>query len=109
MVVEGYLDLIACHQAGVENVVASLGTALTIDQVRLIKRHTKNVFILYDADAAGELATLRGLELFLEERLDVKIVRLAKGHDPDSYLAAFGVDRFRQELSRAKTLFEYKL
>ncbi len=109
IIVEGYLDLVACHQAGVENVVASLGTALTPDQVRLVKRHTKNVFILYDADAAGELATLRGLELFLEEGLEVKIVRLAAGHDPDSYLKKFGVARFREELGRAKTLFEYKL
>jgi len=109
IVVEGYLDLIACHQAGVENVVASLGTALTPEQVRLIKRHTKNVFILYDADAAGELATLRGLELFLEEGLEVKIVRLAAGHDPDSYVKEFGVARFREELAKAKTLFEYKL
>ncbi len=109
IVVEGYLDLIACHQAGVENVVASLGTALTLEQVRLIKRHTKNVFILYDADAAGELATLRGLELFLQEGLEVKIVRLAAGHDPDSYLKEFGEARFREELARAKTLFDYKL
>ena len=109
IVVEGYLDLIACHQAGVENVVASLGTALTPEQVRLIKRHTKNVFILYDADAAGESATLRGLELFLEEGLEVKIVRLTAGHDPDSYLKEFGVAQFREELAKAKTLFEYKL
>lgn len=109
IVVEGYMDLIACHQAGVENVVASLGTALTVDQVKLIKRHTKNVVILYDADKAGELATLRGLELFLEEGLEVKIVRLLKGHDPDSYIKEFGTERFREMLDQAKTLFDYKL
>ncbi len=109
IVVEGYLDLIACHQAGVENVVASLGTALTPDQVRLIKRNTKNVFILYDADPAGELATLRGLELFLEEGLEVKIVRLSDGHDPDSFIKEFGVERFLGALALAKTLFEYRL
>ncbi len=109
IVVEGYMDLIACHQAGVENVVASLGTALTVDQVKLIKRHTKNVVILYDADKAGELATLRGLELFLEEGLEVKIVRLLKGHDPDSYIKEFGPERFREMLDQAKTLFDYKL
>lgn len=109
IVVEGYLDLIACHQAGVENTVASLGTALTTDQVKLIKRNTGNVFILYDADKAGELATLRGLELFLEEGLEVKIVRLSEGHDPDSYIRDFGVERFRQALSAAKNLFEYRL
>ena len=109
IVVEGYMDLIACHQGGVENVVASLGTALTTEQVRLIKRHTRNVIMLYDADKAGELATLRGLELFLEEGLDVKIVRLEKGHDPDSFIREFGIERFRQALAAARTLFEYKL
>lgn len=109
IVVEGYMDLIACHQAGVENVVASLGTALTGDQVRLIKRNTANVIMLYDADKAGEMATLRGLELFLEEGLEVKIVRLAKGHDPDSFIKEFGVERFREELAAAKTLFDFKL
>ena len=109
IVVEGYMDLIACHQAGIENTVASLGTALTTDQVKLIKRHTGNVFIVYDADNAGELATLRGLELFLEEGLEVKIVRLSEGHDPDSYIRDFGVEHFRQALAAAKTLFEYRL
>ena len=109
IVVEGYMDLIACHQAGVENAVASLGTALTTEQVKLIKRNTNNVFILYDADKAGELATLRGLELFLEEGLEVKIVRLSEGHDPDSYLRQFGIEKFRQALSNAKSLFEYRL
>ncbi len=109
IVVEGYMDVIACHQAGVENVVASLGTALTVDQVRLVKRNTKNVFILYDADQAGELATLRGLELFLEEGLDVKIVRLPSGHDPDSFIKERGVGHFKEALSKAQTLFDYKL
>ncbi len=109
IVVEGYMDLIACHQAGVQNVVASLGTALTNEQVRLIKRHTKNVFILYDADKAGEMATLRGLELFLEEGLEVKIVRLSTGHDPDAFIQQFGVEKFRQELGKAKTLFDFRL
>lgn len=108
IVVEGYMDLIACYQAGVKNVVASLGTALTHDQVRLMKRHTKNVIMLYDADKAGEMATIRGLELFLEEGLEVKIVRLAAGHDPDSFIREFGEERFRESLAKAKTLFEYK-
>ncbi len=108
IVVEGYMDLVACHQAGVKNVVASLGTALTPEQVRLVKRHTKNILMLYDADPAGESATLRGLEICLEEGLDVKIVRLASGHDPDSFIRKFGVEGFRRELAGAKTLFEYK-
>ncbi len=109
IVVEGYMDLIACHQAGVENVVASLGTALTPDQARLIKRNSRNVVILYDSDKAGEAATLRGLEIFLEEEMDVRIVRLPEGYDPDSYVRDLGVEMFRTELEQAKSLFEFKL
>ena len=109
IVVEGYMDLIICHQAGVENVVASLGTALTNEQARLVKRSTKNVVMLYDADKAGETATLRGLEIFLEEGMDVKIVRLPEGHDPDSFILERGIEAFHKELAAAKTLFDYKL
>jgi DNA primase len=109
IIVEGYMDVIACHQAGVRNAVASLGTALTSDQARLIKRHTRNCYILYDADAAGESATMRGLEICLEEGLEVKIVRLPEGHDPDSFLRQNGPEAFAGELARAQTLFEYKL
>jgi len=109
IVVEGYMDVIGCVQGGVQNVVASLGTALTPEQVRLVKRHTKNVFILYDADKAGEMATQRGLELFLEEDMDIKIVRLPEGHDPDSFIREIGVEAFRKALDGAQTLFEYRL
>jgi len=109
IVVEGYLDLIACHEAGAENAVASLGTALTSEQVRLLKRHTRNALILYDADKAGEAATLRGLELFLEEEMDVKIVRLPGGHDPDSFVRDEGKEAFVRALAGAKSLFDYKL
>lgn len=109
IIVEGYMDLIACHQAGVQQVAASLGTALTTEQVRLIKRNTNNACILYDADKAGEMATQRGLELCLEEGLEVKIVRLPQGHDPDSFIKQFGAERFKQALAGSKSLFEYKL
>ncbi len=109
IVVEGYMDVIGCHQAGVRNTVASLGTALTSEQARLMKRHTPNVIILYDADAAGEMATLRGLEIFLEEGMEVRIVRLADGYDPDSYILKFGIGAFREALGSAKSLFDYKL
>ena len=109
VVVEGYMDLISCHQGGVENVVASLGTALTSEQARLLKRHTKNVFIVYDADKAGESATLRGLEIFIEEGMEVKIVRLPQGEDPDSFVRKNGGKGFRDALLKAKNLFEYKL
>jgi DNA primase len=109
IVVEGYMDVIGCVQAGVQNVVASLGTALTPEQVRLVKRHTRNVFILYDADKAGEAATQRGLELFLEEDMEVRIVRLSEGHDPDSFIRDIGVEAFQKALDGAQTLFEYRL
>ena len=108
IVVEGYMDLVACHQAGVQNVVASLGTALTRDQVRLLKRNTACAVMLYDADKAGEMATLRGLELFLEEEMEVKVVRLPENHDPDSFLNEFGRERFDGALRDAKSLFDYK-
>lgn len=83
--VEGYTDVISLDQAGVENVVASSGTSLTPDQVRLIKRYTKNVTILYDGDAAGIKASLRGIDIILGEGLNVKIVLFPEGEDPDSY------------------------
>ena len=89
-----------CHQCGVGNAIASLGTALTVEQIRLLKRYTHNVVILYDADQAGEMASLRGLDLFLEEEMNVKIVTLEKGYDPDSYLRKFGKEKFGESIKR---------
>lgn len=83
--VEGYTDVISMHQAGIENVVASSGTSLTHDQIKLIKRFTPNVTILYDGDAAGIKASLRGIDLVLEEGLNVKVALLPEGEDPDSF------------------------
>ena len=84
--VEGYTDVLALHQAGIENVVASGGTSLTPDQLRLIKKYTHNLTILYDGDSAGIKAALRGLDLALEEGLNVKLVLLPNQEDPDSYI-----------------------
>jgi len=83
--VEGYTDVISLHQAGVENVVASSGTALTPDQIRLIKRFTPNITVIYDGDPAGIKASLRGIDLILEEGLNVKVVLMPEGEDPDSF------------------------
>lgn len=83
--VEGYTDVISLHQAGIENVVASSGTALTPDQIRLIGRYTKNITVLYDGDSAGIKASLRGIDLILEEGLNVRIVLFPDGEDPDSF------------------------
>lgn len=93
--VEGYADVLSVHQAGVENVVASSGTSLTTEQIRLIGRFTQNVTILYDGDAAGIKASLRGLDMILEEGLNVKVVNFPDGHDPDSYMHKVGSGAFK--------------
>lgn len=93
--VEGYADVLSVHQAGVENVVASSGTSLTIEQIRLIGRFTQNVTILYDGDAAGIKASLRGLDMILEEGLNVKMVNFPDSHDPDSYMHKVGAGAFK--------------
>lgn len=83
--VEGYTDVISLHQSGIENVVASSGTSLTTDQIRLISRYTKNITVLYDGDAAGIKASLRGIDMILEEGLNVKVLLFPEGEDPDSF------------------------
>lgn len=85
IIVEGYMDVISMHQAGVCNVVASSGTALTVEQVRMIKRFTRNVTLIYDSDAAGIKAALRGIELLLQADFDIKVLLLPPGEDPDSF------------------------
>ncbi len=94
ILVEGYTDVISLHQAGIENVVASSGTSLTPDQVRLIKRYTPNITILYDGDAAGIKAALRGVDIILTEGMNVKVVILPEGEDPDSFVQAKGKTEF---------------
>lgn len=93
--VEGYADVLSVHQAHIENVVASSGTSLTIEQIRLIGRFTQNVTILYDGDAAGIKASLRGLDMILEEGLNVKVVSFPIGEDPDSYMHKVGAGAFK--------------
>lgn len=100
--VEGYTDVISLHQSGVENTVASSGTSLTVEQVRLIKKHTKNLTILYDGDAAGIKAALRGLDIALEEGLNVKVALLPDGHDPDSYIRFAGAAGFTDFINKEK-------
>lgn len=97
--VEGYMDVIAMHQAGIEHVIASSGTALTVGQIRLIRRFTQNITVLYDGDAAGIKAALRGIDLLLEEGMNVKVVLLPEGEDPDSFSRSQSATSFRQFLS----------
>ncbi|MDP2414380.1 DNA primase [Daejeonella sp.] len=103
--VEGYADVLSVHQAGIENVVASSGTSLTIEQIRMIGRFTKNITILYDGDEAGIKASLRGLDMILEEGLNVKIVLFPNGDDPDSYVQKFGSAAFKSHIEGNKKDF----
>ncbi|MCB0586580.1 MAG: DNA primase [Phaeodactylibacter sp.] len=100
ILVEGYTDVLSLHQAGIENVVASSGTSLTVEQIRLIKRYTENIKILYDGDLAGVKAALRGMGMVLEQGLNVKIVLLPEGEDPDSYLQKVGTEAFREYITQ---------
>lgn len=107
--VEGYTDVISMHQAGVENVVSSSGTALTIDQVKLIKRYTNNVTVLFDGDEAGIRASMRGIDMLLEGDLNVRAVVMPEGEDPDSYSRKLNVSAFRNFLeSEAKDIIQFK-
>jgi len=102
LLVEGYTDVISLHQAGIENVMASGGTALTPDQLRLIRKFTRNLTIIYDGDAAGIKAAMRGLDLALEEGLNVKLVLIPDQEDPDSYVNKVGAAAFREFIAAAK-------
>ncbi|MEI6631877.1 MAG: toprim domain-containing protein [bacterium] len=107
--VEGYLDFLAPFQDGVKNIVASLGTALTQEQARLLKRYTHNIVMIYDPDDAGQIATLRTLDVFIEEEMDVRVVSLPKGFDPDLFVRQEGIEAFKEKVKNAQGLFDYKL
>ena len=103
--VEGYTDVLAFHQAGIENVVASSGTALTPDQIRLIKRFSPNITIIYDGDEAGIKASLRGIDLVLEEGMNVKVLLLPKGEDPDSFSRSMSATQLQEYIEENQTDF----
>lgn len=105
LLVEGYTDVVSLHQAGIENVVASGGTSLTPDQLRLIRKYTNNLTILYDGDNAGIKAAMRGLDLALEEGLNVKLVLIPDNEDPDSYVNQVGARTFTEFISENKKDF----
>lgn len=108
ILVEGYMDLISLYQAGVKNVVASSGTSLTEEQVQLLSRFTKNIIILFDADPAGQKASVRSIEILLKQNFDVKVITLPKGEDPDSFIKKSGKDKFDELLYSAKNFLEYQ-
>lgn len=108
ILVEGYMDVIALYQGGVKNVVAASGTSLTEEQAQLLSRFTKNVVLLFDADAAGIKAALRGIEILLKQDFEVKITTLPKGEDPDSFINKFGKDEFNEQILKAQNFLEYQ-
>ena len=105
IMVEGYTDVISMHQSGVENVVASSGTSLTTEQIRLLARFTKNITVMYDGDSAGQHASLRGIDMILKEGLNVRVVLLPTEHDPDSFARAHSAEEVRNYISQNSTDF----
>ena len=111
IIVEGYMDAIALQKSGFDNAVASLGTALTDDQARLLKKYTDNVIICYDQDSAGQNATLRGLDILNKRGLNVKVLKLDKPDvkDPDEYINKYGKERFKNCINNSISLVEFKV
>ena len=106
---EGYMDVIALHAAGITNAVATLGTAITSEQARMLSRYTKKVVISYDADEAGRKAAQRALALLEEVGLEVSVLSVPGAKDPDEYIKTYGVDKFKAVIGAAKSKFDYKL
>lgn len=109
IIVEGYMDVISLHQYGFPQAVASLGTSLTTDQAKLLRRHASEVFIAYDGDAAGQNATLRGLDILQEAGCRVKVLKFPNGLDPDEILKKYGSEYFKKLMSQSLSFVDYKL
>ena len=109
LIVEGYMDVIACHAAGITNAIAILGTALTGEHIKRLSRYTNNIFLCFDSDSAGIKATLRSGEMFQKEEISVKIVSLPKGEDPDSFIKTHGRDSFLEFTKNALDLLDFEV
>ncbi|MDI9469719.1 MAG: DNA primase [Bacillota bacterium] len=109
ILVEGYMDCISLYQAGIHNVIAGLGTALTQEQARLIRQQTEEVIVAYDADAAGRRAALQNMDMLADEGLRVRVLGIPEGKDPDDYIRQNGVDRFQALIAASLPLLDYKL
>jgi len=109
IILEGYTDVLTCHEFGIEDSVATLGTALTSDHVSTISRYAEQVVIVYDADIAGVKAALRGLDMFIGSGLKVRVVALPQGSDPDDFLRSQGVEKFQKEISQSLSLVDYRI
>jgi DNA primase len=108
ILVEGYVDLISLFQAGIKNVVASSGTAFTPDQARLLSRYAERVYLFFDADTAGQSAVFRSVDLLFSEGIEVFVVSLKAGEDPDSFLREFGIKAAKEKIRKAKTYLDFK-
>jgi len=106
---EGYMDVIALHAAGFENAIATLGTAITSEQARLLKKYADKVMISYDSDEAGQKAANRAISLLEEAGMEAKVIRIPDAKDPDEYIKKFGAEKFRQVLSGSQSKFDYML
>ncbi|OGW81466.1 MAG: DNA primase [Omnitrophica bacterium RIFCSPLOWO2_12_FULL_44_17] len=109
LIVEGYLDCIRLHSSGFENAVATLGTALTSDHVPVLKRYADEAIVIYDGDRAGEEAALRGLEVFLEGEMNVKVLRMPEGDDPDSFIRTNGKEAMAELIQKSQDIFDFKM
>jgi DNA primase len=108
VLVEGYVDLLSLYQAGIKNVVASSGTAFTPDQARLLSRYAEKIYLLFDADTAGQSATFRSVDLLFSEGVEVFVVSLPKGEDPDSFVKKFGAEEVAKRIEQAQTFIDFK-
>lgn len=106
---EGYMDVIALHAAGFTNAVATLGTAITAEQAKIMKRYTKKVIICYDSDKPGQLAAKKAIRLLEDAGVSLSVIKVPGSKDPDEYIKAFGADKFREVINEAKSKFEYNL
>lgn len=109
IVVEGYMDVISLYQAGIKNVCASMGTALTIEQARMLKYYNNNIYLCYDGDNAGQKATYKGIDVLRDAGLNVKVIQLIEGKDPDDIIKEYGVSKFKQLIDEAISPTEYKI
>ncbi|HBC96031.1 MAG TPA: DNA primase [Clostridium sp.] len=109
IIVEGYMDCISLHQCGITNVVASLGTALTVNQARLMARYADKVIISYDADTAGQMATVRGMDILKKVGMEVEVLQIPDGKDPDEFVRDNGREGFLKLVDKAVPLIEYKI
>lgn len=109
IIVEGYMDLIALNKSGITNVVASLGTALTESQAKLIRKYTRDVYLCYDSDSAGQKATFKGINVLSKEGCNVKIIKIPSGKDPDEFIKYNSVEGFKEIIKKALSIIDYKL